>query len=98
MPTGGFEVIREDDLTEELAKCDPATVYQRLEDDLLRQVQLCARNQQIYAHMEGANNLRQANDYKFLEQRSAHDLERLRQSSKRVTSHLSFIMKSDKCI
>ena len=72
-------MIREDDLTDELASCDRETIYQRLQEDLLRQVQLCARNQQIYAHMEGANNAKQANDFKLLEQRSVHDLERLRQ-------------------
>ncbi|CAF5138376.1 unnamed protein product, partial [Rotaria socialis] len=54
------------------------TIYQRLQDDLLRQMQLCARNQQIYAQMEGANNSKQANEFKTLEQRCAHDLERLR--------------------
>jgi hypothetical protein len=42
-------------------------------------MQLCARNQQIYAQMEGANNIKQANEFKILEQRCAHELERLRQ-------------------
>lgn len=54
-------------------------------------MQLCARNQQIYAQMEGADNLKYANEFKHLEQRCAHDLERLKKSfqngSKAPTFH-----------
>ncbi|CAF1528452.1 unnamed protein product [Rotaria magnacalcarata] len=78
LPDAGYEFIQDDELTKEIAKSDRETIYQRLQDDLLRQMQLCARNQQIYAQMEGANNSKQANEFKTLEQRSAHDLERLR--------------------
>jgi hypothetical protein len=42
-------------------------------------MQLCARNQQIYAQMEGTYNMKQANEYKLLEQRCARDLEKLKQ-------------------
>jgi len=80
LPSNGFEVIRDDQFTEELANCDSDTIYDRLKSDLLQQIQLCARNQQLYAHMEGAANAKNANDFKILEQRSSHDLERLKQS------------------
>ncbi|CAF1008853.1 unnamed protein product [Rotaria sordida] len=72
------EIIHDDELAEELLESDRDTIYRRLQDDLLRQMQLCARNQQIYAQMEGSNNIQQANEFKILEQRCAHDLERLR--------------------
>ncbi|CAF0805027.1 unnamed protein product [Adineta ricciae] len=75
----GFEVICDQELTEELAQADRDTVYRRLQDDLLRQMQLCARNQQMYAQMEGLTNVQHANEFKLLEQRCTHDLERLRQ-------------------
>ena len=75
----GFEVICDQELTEELAQADRDTVYRRLQDDLLRQMQLCARNQQMYAQMEGLSNVQHANEFKLLEQRCTHDLERLRQ-------------------
>ncbi len=71
------------ELPEEFAQSDRETIYRRLQDDLLRQMQLCARNQQIYAQMDGLNNKKQANEFKILEQRCAHDLERLRQCSQR---------------
>ncbi|UJR27493.1 hypothetical protein I4U23_008777 [Adineta vaga] len=77
--SNGFEVICDNDLTEELAQADRDTIYRRLQEDLLRQMQLCARNQQMYAQMEGIINVQQANEFKILEQRCAHDLERLRQ-------------------
>ncbi|CAF4848316.1 unnamed protein product [Rotaria sp. Silwood1] len=73
-----IEIIHEDELTEELRQSDRDTIYRRLEDDLLRQMQLCARNQQMYAQMEGSNNIKQANEFKILEQRCAHDIEQLR--------------------
>ncbi|CAM4859805.1 unnamed protein product [Rotaria socialis] len=78
LPDAGYEFIQDDEITKEIANFDRETIYQRLQDDLLRQMQLCARNQQIYAQMEGANNSKQANEFKSLEQRCAHDLERLR--------------------
>jgi hypothetical protein len=71
-------MIRDDELTEELAQSDRDTIYRRLQDDLLRQMQLCARNQQIYAQMEGTNNMKHANEFKILEQHCARDLESLR--------------------
>ena len=77
--SNGFDVICDDEFTDELAQADRNTIYRRLEEDLLRQMQLCARNQQIYAQMEGLTNVKHANDYKLLEQRCAHDLDRLRQ-------------------
>jgi hypothetical protein len=40
---------------------------------------LCSRNEQVYAQMEGSNSLIQAKEFKALEQRCAHDLERLKQ-------------------
>ncbi|CAF4501384.1 unnamed protein product, partial [Rotaria magnacalcarata] len=64
LPDAGYEFIQDDELTKEIAKSDRETIYQRLQDDLLRQMQLCARNQQIYAQMEGANNSKQANEFK----------------------------------
>jgi len=73
-------MIFDNELTEEIAQSDRETIYRRLQDDLLRQMQLCARNQQIYAQMEGLNNAKQANDFKNLEQRCARDLERLKQA------------------
>ncbi|CAF3656264.1 unnamed protein product [Adineta steineri] len=79
VPSGGYEMIQDDELTEDLAQADRDTIYRHLQEDLLRQMQLCARNQQMYAQMEGPNNAKQANDFKILEQRCAHDLERLRQ-------------------
>jgi hypothetical protein len=72
-------MITDDDLTQDLANSDRDTVYRRLQEDLLRQIQLCARNQQIYAQMDGANSIKHANEYKILEQRCSHDLEKLRQ-------------------
>jgi hypothetical protein len=71
-------MINDDDLTQDLAHADRDTVYRRLQEDLLRQIQLCARNQQIYAQMEEINTTKQINEYKTLEQRCAHDLEKLR--------------------
>ncbi|CAF3989952.1 unnamed protein product [Rotaria magnacalcarata] len=72
------DMIDDDDLTQDLARADRDTVYRRLQEDLLQQIQLCARNQQIYAQMEGANNLKHSSEYKILEQRCASDLEKLR--------------------
>jgi hypothetical protein len=73
-------MIFDNELTEEIAQSDRQTIYRRLQDDLLRQMQLCARNQQIYAQMEGLNSAKQANDFKNLEQRCGRDLERLKQA------------------
>ncbi|CAF2397763.1 unnamed protein product [Rotaria sp. Silwood2] len=73
-----IEIIQDDELTQELVQSDRDTIYRRLQDDLLRQMQLCARNQQMYAQMEGSNNIKQANEFKILELRCAHDLEQLR--------------------
>ena len=78
VPSDGFEVILDDELTQELAQCDRETIYRRTQEDLLRQMQLCARNQQMYAQMEGAANVKHAAEFKTLEQRCAHDLEKLR--------------------
>jgi len=75
-------VIRDNALTEEISQSNRETIYIRLQEDLLRQMQLCARNQQMYAQMEGPNNMKQANDYKRLEQRCAHELEQLKQNFK----------------
>jgi len=72
-------MINDDDLTQDLAHSDRDTIYRRLQDDLLRQIQLCARNQQIYAEMEGGNTQKHINEYKILEQRCSNDLEKLRQ-------------------
>lgn len=72
-------MIRDDEYTDELANCDRDSIYERLKSDLLQQIQLCARNQQLYAHMEGADNAKHANEFKMLEQRSSHDLEQLKQ-------------------
>jgi coiled-coil and C2 domain-containing protein 1 len=79
LPDDDTDLINDDDLTQDLAHADRDTVYRRLQEDLLRQIQLCARNQQIYAQMEGPTNLKQANEYKILEQRCSNDLEKLRQ-------------------
>jgi hypothetical protein len=68
----------DDHLTAEVAQYGREALYHRLEDDLLRQIQLCARNQQLYAHMEGATNLEAANRFKILEQRCARDLQQLK--------------------
>jgi coiled-coil and C2 domain-containing protein 1 len=72
-------MINDDDLTQDLARSDRDTIYRRLQEDLLRQIQLCARNQQIYAEIEEGNHLKNANEYKILEQRCSNDLEKLRQ-------------------
>ena len=72
-------MINDDDLTQDLAHADRETIYRRLQDDLLRQMQLCVRNQQIYAQMDGHAAVKSANEYKSLEQRCAHDLEKVRQ-------------------
>ena len=72
------DLVTDDDLTQDLANADRDTVFRRLQDDLLRQVQLCARNEQIYAQMEEPNSAKHAKEYKHLEQRCAHDLEKLR--------------------
>jgi coiled-coil and C2 domain-containing protein 1 len=78
LPDDDNDLINDDDLTQDLAHADRDTVYRRLQDDLLRQIQLCARNQQTYAQMEGENNIKHANEYKLLEQRCSRDLEKLR--------------------
>lgn len=78
LPDDDSVMINDDDLTQDLAHADRDTIYRRLQDDLLRQIQLCARNQQIYAQMEGADNSKHANEYKILEQRCAHELDKLR--------------------
>jgi coiled-coil and C2 domain-containing protein 1 len=72
-------MINDDDLTQDLAHSDRDTIFRRLQEDLLRQIQLCARNQQIYAEMDEPNSQKHANEYKILEQRCSHDLEKLRQ-------------------
>lgn len=79
-PVEDFDTIRDDDLTEEVAQSSRDVIFKRLQDDLLHQVQLCARNQQMYAQMEGSNSSAQAKEFKQLELRCARDLERLRQS------------------
>ncbi|CAF1013338.1 unnamed protein product [Rotaria sordida] len=79
LPDDDNDMLDDDDLTQDLARADRDTVYRRLQDDLLRQIQLCARNQQTYAQMEGINNVKHTNEYKVLEQRCANDLEKLRQ-------------------
>jgi len=78
LPDDENDLINDDDLTSDLAHADRDTIYRRLQDDLLRQIQLCARNQQIYAQMEGVNTSKQINEYKTLEQRCSRDLEKLR--------------------
>lgn len=78
----GFDTIREDEFTQEVAQSSREVMYRRLTEDLIRQIQLSARNQQIYAHMGGANNLARAKEFQNLEQRSNHDLERLKLSAK----------------
>ncbi|CAF4939574.1 unnamed protein product, partial [Rotaria socialis] len=55
-------MIDDDDLTQDLAHADRDTIYRRLQEDLLQQIQLCARNQQIYAQMEGANSLKHSSE------------------------------------
>ena len=77
----GFDTIRDNELTQEIAQSSRETMYRRLNDDLIEQIQLCARNQQIYAHMEGDNNATRAIEFQNLGQRSSHDLERLKLSS-----------------
>jgi len=72
-------MVRDVELTDELAQSNRETIYHHLQEDLLRQMQLCARNQQMYAQMEGPNNIKQANEFKILEQRCARDLDRLKQ-------------------
>ncbi|CAF3908062.1 unnamed protein product [Rotaria sp. Silwood2] len=79
LPDDDNDMIDDDDLTQDLARADRDTIYRRLQEDLLKQIQLCARNQQIYAQMEGINNAKYTNEYKVLEQRCANDLEKLRQ-------------------
>jgi hypothetical protein len=71
-------MINDDDLTQELANSDRDTVFRRLQDDLLRQMQLCARNHQTYSQMEGTNNIQHAKEYQILEHRCSEDLEKLR--------------------
>ncbi|UJR21607.1 hypothetical protein I4U23_024689 [Adineta vaga] len=73
------DLVTDDDLTQDLAHADRDTIFRRLQDDLLKQIQLCARNEQIYAKMEEANSLKHAKEYRNLEQRCAQDLEKLRQ-------------------
>ena len=80
LPDDETDLINDDDLTEDLLKSDRDTIYRRLQEDLLRQIQLCARNQQIYNEMDGIDNSHRAQEYKKLEQRCALDLEKLRQS------------------
>ncbi|CAF0973323.1 unnamed protein product [Rotaria sp. Silwood1] len=79
LPDDDNDMIDDDDLTQDLARSDRDTIYRRLQEDLLKQIQLCARNQQIYSQMEGINNVKYTNEYKVLEQRCANDLEKLRQ-------------------
>lgn len=78
----GFDNIRDDELTQEVAQSSREVMYRRLTEDLIRQIQLSARNQQVYAHMGGANNLARAKEFQALEQRSNQDLERLKQAAK----------------
>ncbi|CAF1094841.1 unnamed protein product [Didymodactylos carnosus] len=67
-----YEMLDDD---EELLHSDRDTIYRRLQEDLLHQIQLCARNQQVYSQMD---NHEQSIEYKQLEQRCQQDLERLR--------------------
>lgn len=78
-PTEDYDTVHDEDLTEEVSKSSRETIYRRLQEDLLRQVLLCARNQQMYAQMEGSNSSIQAKEFKTLELRCARDLERLKQ-------------------
>jgi coiled-coil and C2 domain-containing protein 1 len=78
-PTEDYDTVHDEDLTEEVSKSSRETIYRRLQEDLLRQVLLCARNQQMYAQMEGSNSSIQAKEFKALELRCARDLERLKQ-------------------
>lgn len=81
----GFDTIRDDEFTRELSQSSREVIYRRLTDDLIEQIQLCARNQQIYAHMEGANNAIRAKEFQNFGQRSSQDLERLKQSSQQAS-------------
>jgi len=82
LPLNDFDVVRDDELTQQIAQSDRDTIYRRLQEDLLRQMQLCARNQQIYAQMGGETNMKLSKDFKSLELRCSHDLERLKQSNR----------------
>jgi hypothetical protein len=79
LPDDSNDLIDDDDLTQDLAHADRDTIYRRLQDDLRRQIQICARNQQIYKQMDGSDFSRQINEYKALEKRCADELEKLRQ-------------------
>ena len=78
LPDDDNDLINDDDLTQDLAHADRDTIYRRLQDDLLHQISLCARNQQTLERMEGNDCNRQANEYRKLEERCARDLEKLR--------------------
>lgn len=82
LPDDDNDMIDDDDLPQDLAHADRDTIFRRLQDDLLRQIQLCARNQQIYEQMEGINNTKYINEYKNLEKRCSNDLENLRYAFK----------------
>lgn len=78
LPDEHDTTINDDDLTEDLGHADRNTIYRRLQDDLIRQKEICARNQQICMDIEQESSNRKAHEYKVLEERCAHDLEKLR--------------------
>lgn len=78
LPDDDNDLINDDDLTQDLAHADRDTVYRRLQEDLLQQIQLCVRNQQTLERMEEGSHNRQVDEFKSLEQRCSRDLEKLR--------------------
>ena len=83
-------MISQNSLDEELRKCSPAELQRRLEQDLLSQIQLCARNLQLFAQMGGSENVQLAAEYKILEKRCSQDLEKLKQSARSGTTMPEF--------
>lgn len=83
LPDDEGDLIADDDLTQDLANADRETIFRRLQDDLIRQIQICARNQQTYSQMDEVDSQRHALEYKQLEKQCSNDLENLRSAFQR---------------
>lgn len=80
LPEDENDMIDDDDLADDLSRADRDTIFRRLQEDLLKQIETCRRNQQIYEQMDGANTIKNINEYNALEQHCKNDLEKLRYS------------------
>lgn len=77
--SSGYEIVPDETVIGDPPTNNPQQLISRLQDDILRQRQQCARNEQLFRKMSGEINAKYAAEYKALEKRSLQDLEKLKQ-------------------